>query len=120
VRLFVALSTQILLVAVVTTAFYVVFWVLTVRESTLLQWTTVGELDAGRDWLLRLPVAGSEYLFSRQLLVVSTVIGLVSGLQFTVQVITDREFRDEFIAETTTDLRRALAVRAAYLSRITG
>jgi hypothetical protein len=118
VRLFVALSTQILLVAVVTTVFYVIFGVLTVRESTLLQWTTVGELDAGRDWLVRIPVAGSEYLFSRQLLVVSTVIGLVSGLQFTVQVITDREFRDEFIAETTTDLRRALAVRAAYLGHI--
>ena len=118
VRLFVALSTQILLVAVVTTAFYVVFGVLTVRESTLLQWTTVGELDAGRDWLLRLPVAGSEYLFSRQLLVVSTVIGLVSGLQFTVQVITDREFRATFVDETTADLRRALAVRTAYLSRV--
>ncbi|MEY2974344.1 MAG: hypothetical protein RIR49_764 [Actinomycetota bacterium] len=119
VRLFVALSTQILLVAVVTTVFYVIFGILTVRETTLLQWTTVGELDDGRDWLVRIPIAGSEYLFSRQLLVVSTVIGLVSGLQFTVQVITDREFRDEFIAETTTDLRRAMAVRAAYLSRVT-
>ena len=54
---------------------------------------------------------------SRQLLVVSGVIGLVSGLQFTVQVITDRDFRGEFAAETTSDLRRALAVRAAYLTR---
>jgi hypothetical protein len=114
-RLFVALSIQILLVSLLTTAFYVVFGVLTVREATVLQWTTAGELSSAADWAARFDLGGSTYVFSRQLLVVASFIGLFSGLQFTVQVITDPAYRSEFADEMTHDARRALAVRAVYL-----
>lgn len=117
-RLFVAQSTQILLVSSVTVGFYVVFGLLTVRENTVLQWTTAGELTPGDDWLVRLDVLGQGYVFTRQLLVVATFIGLVSGLQFTVQVLTDPTYRREFAEDMTASVRRALAVRAAYLATL--
>ena len=117
-RLFVAQSTQILLVSMVTVAFYVLFGLLVVRENTVLQWTTAGELTAGDDWLIRLEVLGHGYVFTRQLLVVATFIGLVSGLQFTVQVLTDTSYRHEFADHMTTSVRRAMAVRTRYLAAL--
>lgn len=117
-RLFVAQSTQILLVSTVTTLFYVVFGMLTVRENTMLQWTTAGELTRGRDWLVSLDVLGNAYVFTRQLVVVATFIGLVSGLQFTVQVLTDPSYRRDFAEDMTIGARQALAVRAAYLQTL--
>jgi hypothetical protein len=114
-RLFVAQSTQIVLVSTVTTLFYVLFGILTVRENTMLQWTTASELTQGRDWLVNLDVFGNTYVFTRQLVVVATFIGLVSGLQFTVQVLTDPTYRRDFAEDMTVGARRALAVRAAYL-----
>jgi hypothetical protein len=117
-RLFVAQSTQILLVSTVTTLFYVLFGMLTVRETTMLQWTTVGELTRGRDWLVSLDVLGNTYVFTRQLVVVATFIGLVSGLQFTVQVLTDPTYRRDFAQDMIVGARRALAVRAAYLAAL--
>lgn len=117
-RLFVAQSTQILLVSLVTVAFYVVFGLLVVRENTMLQWTTAGELTSGDDWLVRLDLLGHEYVFTRQLVVVATFIGLVSGLQFTVQVLTDQSYRREFAEGMTASVRRAMAVRARYLAAL--
>ena len=117
-RLFVALSMRILIVAALTTAFYLVFGLLTVRESTVLQWTTVGELVTSRDWVVRVDVAGNTYVFTRQLVVVAAFIGLIAGLQFTVQLVTDSTYREEFTTEMTHDARCALAVRARYLAEL--
>jgi len=117
-RLFVAQSTQILLVSLVTVVFYVVFGLLVVREDTMLQWTTAGELTRSGDWLLRFEILGHGYVFTRQLLVVASFIGLVSGLQFTVQVLTDTGYRREFAEHMTTSTRRAMAVRARYLASL--
>ena len=112
--LFVAQGIQVLLVAVLIAGFYVVFGMLTVREGTILQWTTAGELTGSDDWAARVPLLGNEVIFTRQLVLVAGFIGLVSGLQFAVQVVTDKTYRDEFAAEMTDELRQALAVRAVY------
>lgn len=117
-RLFVAQSTQILLVSLITVAFYVLFGLLVVRETTVLQWTTAGELTSADDWLVRLEILGDGYVFTRQLLIVATFIGLVSGLQFTVQVLTDSAYRHEFADHMSTSLRRAMAVRTRYLAAL--
>ena len=112
--LFVAQGIQILLVSLVITLFYVVFGLLTVREDTLTQWTTVGELTYERDWAVDIAVFGTDLIFTRQLLLVALFIGMFSGLNFAVQVITDDAYREEFIADMTTEVRDALAVRAVY------
>ncbi|MEM9202845.1 MAG: hypothetical protein AAGC53_14360 [Actinomycetota bacterium] len=115
--LFVAQSIQILLVSLVITLFYVVFGLLTVRDDTLTQWTTVSELTYERDWAIDIAVFGTDLVFTRQLLLVALFIGMFSGLNFAVQVITDDTYREEFIADMTAEVRDALAVRAVYHRR---
>jgi len=114
--LFVAQAIQIALVAVVITAFYVVFGLLTVREGTLVQWTTATELTRSADWALYWNVLGGELVFTRQLILVSAFIGMMSGLQFAVQVVTDEAYRAEFAEDMTAEVREALAVRTVYLT----
>ena len=116
--LFVAQGIQVLLVSLVITTFYVVFGLLTVREETLLQWTTVGELTYERDWAVDIAIFGTDLIFTRQLLLVALFIGMFSGLNFAVQVITDDTYREEFIADMTAYVRDALAVRAVYHRRL--
>ncbi len=112
--LFVAQSIQIVLVAVIVTLFYVLFGVLTVREETLLDWTTLSQLNWENSWAVKLPLWGDELLFNRQLVLVSMFIGLFSGLQFAVSVVLDAGYRSEFAQDMTEELREALAVRAVY------
>lgn len=116
--LFASQAIQILLVALVITAFYMLFGLLTVREETLLQWTTATELTSQNDWVSRWPLFGGELIFSRQLVLVSAFIGLMSGLQFAVQTVTDAAYRTEFAEDMTSEIREALAVRAVYYRRL--
>ncbi len=116
--LFVAQGIQVLLVSLVITTFYVIFGLLTVREETLLQWTTVSELTYERDWAVDIAIFGTDLIFTRQLLLVALFIGMFSGLNFAVQVITDDTYREEFIADMTAEVRDALAVRAVYHRRL--
>ena len=116
--LFASQAIQILLVALVITAFYVLFGLLTVREDTLLQWTTATELTSSVDWASRWSFLGSEMVFTRQLVLVSAFIGLMSGLQFAVQIVTDAAYRSEFAEDMTSEIRQALAVRAVYYRRL--
>lgn len=112
--LFVSQAIQILLVSLVITAFYLLFGLLTVRERTLLQWTTAGELTAEKDWLATLSLFGDQLVFTRQLVLVSAFIGMMSGLQFAVQLVTDEVYRSDFAEGMTAEVREALAVRAVY------
>ena len=116
--LFASQAIQILLVALVITVFYVLFGLLTVREDTLLQWTTATELTSSVDWASRWSFLGSEMVFTRQLVLVSAFIGLMSGLQFAVQIVTDAAYREEFAEDMTSEIRQALAVRAVYYRRL--
>ena len=112
--LFVSQAIQILLVSLVITAFYLLFGLLTVRETTLLQWTTAGELTVEKDWLATLSLFGDQLVFTRQLVLVSAFIGMMSGLQFAVQLVTDEVYRSDFAEGMTAEVREALAVRAVY------
>ena len=116
--LFVSQGIQIVLVSFVVTVFYVIFGLLTVREDTLGQWTTATELTFERDWAVDFAVFGTDVIFTRQLLLVAAFIGLMSGLNFAVQIVTDQAYRSEFAEEMTSEVRDALAVRAVYLRRL--
>lgn len=116
--LFVAQGIQIFLVSFVVTVFYVIFGLLTVREATLGQWTTATELTYERDWAIDIAVFGTDLIFTRQLLLVAAFIGMMSGLNFAVQIVTDQAYRSEFAEEMTSEVRDALAVRAVYHRRL--
>jgi hypothetical protein len=110
-------SVQILLVSVLIAGFYGVFGLFTVRESTIRQWTTLGEGDA-LDPLWRLSLGGGEMVVTWELVQVAVFLGAFSGLQFAVQTLIDDHHRKEFLAPVIEDVREALAVREVYLATI--
>ncbi len=112
-RLVVGLAAQALLVTLVIFAFYVLFGVLTVREETILQWTTLNELGAAELW--RFTVLGEDIVLTRLHLITSGFVAAFSGLQFAVSLVTDDAYQEQFVADSNEEVREALAVRAAYL-----
>ena len=110
---FVGISIQVLLVALLISAFYIVFGLLTVREATILQWVTDDSLDQADLWWST-TLAGAEIILTRAHVVVAGFIGAFSGLQFAVSVLTDATYRDEFAADVADEVRENLAVRALY------
>jgi len=114
--LFTSQSIQILLVTATIGAFYVLFGMFTVVPSTIEQWTGSVQLDQVATWSL----GGNDLVLSWELVRTSIFIATVAGLQFTVAALTDGTYRDEFYGEITTDIRRAIAVRTVYLTRVVG
>jgi hypothetical protein len=53
---------------------------------------------------------------SVELVQVSIFIAAFSGLYFTVVVVTDEAYRDQFFTGVKAELERAVGVRAAYLA----
>ena len=84
------------------------------------QWTIIFELIEPADWVVRYSLLGDQVVVSRQLLLVAGFIGLVSGLQFAVSVLTDAGYRSELAQDMTEEIRAALAVRAVYHRRLVG
>lgn len=114
-RLLVGLGAQVLLVALLIFVFYTGFGLLTVREDTLLQWTTRTFENEGEIILTRFRIFGDEILLTKLHLIVSGFVAAFSGLQFAVSLVTDSAYREEFVAESNAEVREALAVRAVYL-----
>lgn len=114
---FVGVSIQILLVAFLVSAFYVVFGLLTVRETTIVQWIAADALDRTKDVYWEDTLFGEAFVLTRAHLVVAIFIGAFSGLQFAVSVRTDETYRAEFAADVGQEVRENLAVRALYLDR---
>jgi hypothetical protein len=105
---------QILLVSLVIGLFFVLLGLLLVNEKTTLAWSgsvnVLATLDAGN----------SQLVVTEQLLRVAGFLTAFSGLNFTVYLLTDQTYREEFRTEVVGELRQAFAVRAAYLRYIVG
>ncbi len=115
-RLVVGLAVQVLLVTTLIFGFYVVFGMLTVREETMIQWTTLEkgpESDAVT--LFSFSLAGHQIILTKLHLIASGFVAAFSGLQFAVSLVTDESYTEEFVADSNAEMRSALAVRAAYL-----
>jgi hypothetical protein len=105
-------SMQILAVTVLIGTFYVAFGMLTIIESTIVQWTSSEDVRV----LWRVAVGDADLVLTVELLRTAAFIATVSGLQFTVSALTDTAYRGEFLAGAVAELREALATRAAYLA----
>ena len=103
---------QIALISVSVFVFFVVFGLILVRPEVGEAW--IGDVDpdviASWTWFGQ-PVAVTE-----ELLRVSGLLGALSGFYFTVYVITDNTYREEFFEDIVDDVRESLAVRNVYLA----
>jgi hypothetical protein len=110
--LFVSQSVQILLVSAAVFGFYLVFGLLTIREQTLASWLGADGLTDD-DRLTTIGLFGHDVVLTRQLLFVAGFVATFAGLQFAVQVVSDKNYRREFASDMERDVRQALAVRTA-------
>ena len=101
---------QVVLVTLLLGAFYVAFGLLTITPDVLETW-----LGHGGDAVVRFDLLGRELRLTAELLKISAFLAAFSGLYFTVVLVTDATYREEFFDEILAELRQTLAVRAVYL-----
>lgn len=108
---------QILLVTLTIGGFFFALGLIAIRPEVLDTW--LGD-TIGRGELARWVWFGREIVLTRALLHVSGFLGALSGFYFTVYVITDSTYREEFFTEIVGEVRQSLAVRNVYLALLHG
>ena len=104
---------QIMLVAVAMGGFLATFGFLAIDRAVVESWT-----GAPANVLWEPTLGGRPVLLSEQLLRVSGFLAAFTALYFTVYLVTDRTYREQFRDEVITDVRGALAARACYVNAL--
>jgi hypothetical protein len=104
-------AVQVVLVTVAISAFFFAFGLVAIRPEVTAAWLG----DIGTDVVASWQVFGREVQLTRALIHVSGFLGALSGFYFTVYVITDATYREEFFTEILDEVRQSLAVRNVYL-----
>ena len=107
----VALALRVLFVSGLVGVFFLVFGAIAMDLNTISSWT-----QSDPRVLLDLPWSGTA--MTVELLQVSVFMAAFSGFYFTIRVLTDHEYRDEFFEDVVGDVRQSLAVRAVYLGAL--
>ena len=108
--LFVTQALQIVLVALAVSAFFTAFGALVIPADVIESWTGT----TGRQ-ILAVSLGDIDVRVTVELLRVSAGIAALSGLYYSVAVLTDSTYREEFLEELTDDLSEVFADRARYL-----
>jgi hypothetical protein len=108
-----ALTTQAVQITVVSSvvwAFFVLLGFVAVHPDTVTLW-----IGTEPDVLFEFSLGASTFALTEQLLRVAAFLAAFSGLAFTVYLVTDQTYREEFRVDVADDLRQIFAVRLAYL-----
>jgi Ca2+/Na+ antiporter len=103
--LFVAQAVQMLSLAMVVFAFFVVFGSIAIRPDVIETW--VGAPPT---------YTGPLHLVSDELFSVAVFLSGFAGLYFTVQAVIDQNYRAAFFTRIEDDLQRAIGVRKVYVA----
>lgn len=104
-----ARSVQIAAVGVGVWLFLVAFGALAMSEGSTANWVG-GDVNVLLSW----SVDQRDMVVTEELLRVAGFLATFAGLSFTVYLVTDPTYRDEFRTDVASELREAFAVRAAY------
>jgi hypothetical protein len=108
--MFVSQAIQVLLVSLMIGVFLTVFGVLAVDDSIRTDWLGV----PGRE-LFHFHLFGERLELTSQLLRVAAGLAAFSGFYFSIAIFTDSTYREEFLGELTSEMRRSFKDRAEYL-----
>jgi hypothetical protein len=108
--MFVSQAVQVLLVSLMIGAFLTVFGVLAIDDSIREQWLGV----PGHE-LFHFHLLGERLELTGQLLRVAVGLAAFSGFYFSIAIFTDSTYREEFLGELTSEMRRSFKDRAEYL-----
>ncbi|MET0974031.1 MAG: DUF3866 family protein, partial [Thermoleophilaceae bacterium] len=109
--MFVSQGLQVLVVSVAIGAFFVVFGALAVGADVREAWG----VEEGAE-LLDFTLFGNPVQITEALLRVSGGIAAFSGLYYTIAVLTDSTYREEFLENVTGEMRETFRARAEYLA----
>ena len=115
VVIFVSQALQVLFVTAAVWLFFVVFGTLLVTSRIQQDWTGI---DARTSTTSRWWARGSG--LTHELLRVATGTAAFSGLYYTVAMVVDSNYRDEFVTGITDEMRETFALRGAYLRSLDG
>ncbi len=104
-----ARSVQIMAVATGVWLFLVAFGALAMSEPSTANWVG-GDVNVLLSWSLD----QRQMVVTEELLRVAGFLATFAGLSFTVYLVTDPTYRDEFRTDVASELREAFAVRTAY------
>ena len=107
----VALALRVLFVCGLVGVFFLVFGAIAMDLYTISSWTQ-------RDPRVLIDLPWSGTAMTVELLQVAVFMAAFSGFYFTIRVLTDHEYRDEFFEDVVGDVRQSLAVRAVYLGAL--
>ena len=105
-------AVQIVLLSLSVFVFFVVFGTIIIRQGVGGSW--IGDIESNE--LVAVTWLGQGVAITDTLLRVSGLLGALSGFYFTVYVITDATYREEFFDDIVGDVRESLAVRNVYLA----
>ena len=108
--MFVSQAIQVLLVSLMIAVFLTVFGLLVVDETLRSQW--IG--SPGHE-LFHFRLFGERLELTSQLLRVAVGLATFSGFYFAIAMFTDSTYREEFLGEITSEMRRSFKDRAEYL-----
>jgi len=112
--LFLSQGLQVLVVALAVFAFYIVFGLLTVPDTTVVAWVGADPhllIDRSPEWIDGLPVLTPvAERVSVELLRVAGFIGAFAGLQVAISSTIDQSYRQEFLGRISAEVREAVGV----------
>jgi hypothetical protein len=104
-------AVQVVLVSAMVFAFLLLFGVVVVTVPI-----AEGFVGSEPNVLATIDLWGRRMVVTEELLRVTGFLTVFSGFYFTVSVLTDDTYRQEFLEEIMGEMRRSLAVRAVYLA----
>jgi hypothetical protein len=110
-----ARTVQIAAVAAGVWLFLVAFGTLAMTEQSTANWVG-GDVNVLLSWSLD----QHRMVVTEELLRVAGFLATFAGLSFTVYLVTDPTYRDEFRTDVASELREAFGVRAAYRWALAG
>jgi hypothetical protein len=108
--MFVSQAVQVLLVSLMIAIFLTVFGVLAVDDAIRIDW-----LGYPGHELLHFRLFGERLELTGELLRVAAGLAAFSGFYFAIAIFTDSTYREEFLGELTSQMRRSFKDRAEYL-----
>ncbi|MGH2905448.1 MAG: hypothetical protein ACRDKI_01610 [Solirubrobacterales bacterium] len=111
--LFVSQALQVLFIALAVGAFYIAFGLLVIDTQVATAWT-----GHAPDYLVNDDVLGLHVMLSSQELRVAGAISALSGLYYSIAVLTDNTYREEFLTDVTDDLAATFRARGEYMALV--
>jgi hypothetical protein len=108
--MFVSQAVQVLFVSLMIALFLTVFGVLAINDEIRIDW-----LGHPANEIFHFHLLGERLELTNELLRVAVGLAAFSGFYFAIAMFTDSTYREEFLGELTSEMRRSFKDRAAYL-----